>query len=253
VLASGPIYASGTFLAGAGVAVAFAALLVAVLAWRLGTPRRLLVYSLPFSAPMLNPSTRGFHQTQVQVLVDNRPLDDPYSVILRLQNKSRRDITSRDFDQEKPLHFDLGVKIVGHGSKSITEYVVSDTAVDLSPALISAGQILQIVFLTDGAPHVTYSGQLINTAVREGVPDDGLTRRRFLARLAISYSTLFAFVGLIELGGAKGLGQSHTLGVICFVIAVLCYPFAFVMFDRPGAMRRRWMSRLRRARRSILR
>ena len=60
VLASGAFYTSGTFWGGAGAAVALVAIVVSVILWRFGGPRRRLTYSMPVATPLLSSHSPRF-------------------------------------------------------------------------------------------------------------------------------------------------------------------------------------------------
>jgi len=72
--------------------------------------RRRLAYELRAAAPLIQaPMGVGENLT---VVYDGVPLERPYFAELRLINLSRRDIPSSTFDQEMPLRFDLGIKLI---------------------------------------------------------------------------------------------------------------------------------------------
>jgi hypothetical protein len=86
VLASGAFYTSGTFWGVAGVAVAVLAILVSVVLWRLGGPRRVLTYSVPVATPLLRGSPR-FLRGQVEVTLGGLPMKDPCCRLARRQQE----------------------------------------------------------------------------------------------------------------------------------------------------------------------
>jgi hypothetical protein len=101
------------FWAVATFIIAVVAWLVAVLAWRLGAPRRLVTYSVLGTTPPLGGGHwAALRDVQFEVLLNGNPLPDPHVAILRVENRSRRDIRSSDFDREQFLVFNLGAKLV---------------------------------------------------------------------------------------------------------------------------------------------
>ena len=56
---SGSWYASGSFWTGAGVLIAVVAIVITVVLWSIGERRGLIIYSIPVSAPLLQPSWAG--------------------------------------------------------------------------------------------------------------------------------------------------------------------------------------------------
>lgn len=174
MLASEPFYASGTFWAGAGVVVALVAIVITVVLWRLGPPRRVLAYSVLGSTPLLSGDLwPGIHRAWFQVLMDGKPLADPYVTLLRVENHSRRDIRSSDFDQGKPLVFNLGAKFeYATDAGSTIDYKqtlkATDTAITVGPALIRGRQSLHMSIITEGRPSITcLNPPLVGVTVKE--------------------------------------------------------------------------------------
>ena len=112
MLASGPWYASASFWAGAGVLIAVAAIVIAIVLWWIGERRRLVVYSIPVSAPLLNRGGRDMAPPDLEVRFEGQPVADPHVIGLRVESRSRRDIRTTDFDQGTPLTFDIGALIL---------------------------------------------------------------------------------------------------------------------------------------------
>jgi hypothetical protein len=173
-------YASGTFWAIAGVAVALVFGVAAVwVTWWVGNPRRRLVYGMPSVTRLLNDSD-GIAGS-LEVRRDGKVLTDPYVVTLQLANRGRFDIPRSLSDAGTPLRLDVGTPIVEvlKVASSPTEFkrpavVAGDSWVDLGPSLISRGQTVEIVLLADGpAPVLTCPERpLIDVEMRELSDDD---------------------------------------------------------------------------------
>jgi hypothetical protein len=95
---------------------------------------------------------------------------------LRVDNRSRRDIRSADFDQDKPLVFDLGADIVMVGDPGPATFPpetlqADGTKIRFGPTLIPGGASLRCTLITEGAPHLTCQSPLVNVKLREQGPD----------------------------------------------------------------------------------
>lgn len=214
-----PVYDSGTFWAGAGATATIAAIVVSVLLWRLGGPRRLVTYSLDAATPLLNPRFRG----NVQVLLDAVSIARPHMAILRVQNRSRWDITSGDFHSEEPLAFDLGALLVNHAPVpgSTVAYQATSTAITIGPALIRSGQTLEVSVITEGAPHLTCKSDLANVTVKEQAQDYSPSRRR-RAQTAMQLMSFGWFVvGFLNIVGLQAIKTDYTAGIFLVVCSLV--------------------------------
>lgn len=172
--AAGAWYTSSTFLTIAGiVAVVVMGVLGAFVAWRVGAPRKILVYSMPSPTCLVSSESLGPSRADIQVAYQGAELADPYVATLRLDSRSRRDIRSADFDSGKPLVFDLGAEIMavvgatpaGPIAQALT---ITGGTVRLAPLLIRRGTVLRISLLTDGEPQLTCQSPLADVKVEEG-------------------------------------------------------------------------------------
>jgi hypothetical protein len=182
VLASGPFYASGTFWAGAAVAVAVVAIVVAVLLWFLGSPRRLLVYGVVSEAALLTSGARRQVGADLEVTLSGQVLNDPHVILLQVESRSRRDIRGTDFENAMPLMIDLGTPILnlldldtGGRGKPDVKVEVKNTEVAIGPGLIKRGQTIRVNLLTDGPVSVTCAHpQLADVIIKERRSDSRL-------------------------------------------------------------------------------
>ena len=175
--ASTPFYLSGTFWAVAVFAVSLLGIAVAWGIWRLGAPRRLLVYSSPESTSLLTWHAERFALGDVTISHKNRAVRDPYLVLLKVESKSRTDISSDDFDGGKPLVFDFGTRIiapVGRISRRETPvnpeiFSICESTVEIGPCLIHKGPVVFQYFLTEGPPYLDHKSSLKD--VKVAAPD----------------------------------------------------------------------------------
>jgi hypothetical protein len=223
MLASGPWYESGTFWGGAGAVAAFAAIVVSVVLWRLGAPSRVLTYDTPVATPLISDQWHGI-PGELQVTLDERPIGEPYLVVLRIDNKSRRDIRSSDFDQGRPLVADFGVPLIGaswDGTATIALESVrpGEAEISVGPALIPGGQGLRLILITDGEPMLIWQSPLVGVKVREQSPADINWRGNSIVIGTMASTLLFAFGAFAVFGSpAKG---SFATGVVMLVLSVV--------------------------------
>jgi hypothetical protein len=170
VIASGPFYASGTFWAVALFVVAVATLVFTYALWRAGNPRREIVYSTPVVAALLSGAGRVAGD-KIAVTVNGKAVLAPYLVELLIESRSRRDIRSADFDQGKPLVFEVIASCAEltdmRGQVDTGNVHVDGGEITIAPCLIRKGIIARMQFMTDGKPDVRYHSPLVDVSVRE--------------------------------------------------------------------------------------
>jgi len=105
MVASGPLYTSAAVIGWAGVLVVVVSIIAGFLMWRLGIPRRKLMYSAEITS--LIATSRVGPDPKLSVVYDGTAITDPYLISLRLESRSRRDIGNDDFNGGDPLVFDL--------------------------------------------------------------------------------------------------------------------------------------------------
>ena len=105
---------------------------------------------------------------------------DPYLVNLYVESQSRRDISAKEFDSNKPLVFDLGASIVAPVGKLSSKktgtlgddvLTISENTVEISPCLIRKGPMLSLDLLLSGPPHLTHKSPLVDVDVLGGSGD----------------------------------------------------------------------------------
>jgi hypothetical protein len=180
VTVAGQWYASAAFAdTVALIAIALVAMLVgARVAVSTGFPRRRLYWSMPVIAPLLS-APEGMRD-DLELRRNGIPLRDPHLLEVHLASRSRRDISSDDFDSHEPLRLDVGANIVEILRTSSTpatppapDITHDTTALKIGPSLIGKRQRITITVVADGAdPHLTIEARLINVDVREQKPED---------------------------------------------------------------------------------
>jgi hypothetical protein len=201
VLAIGatPWYSSATFWTGAGAAIALLALLVSVVLWFVGSPRRLLVYGLTSDTPLPSSDARSRVGTEpdLQITLSGQALSDPHVASIVVASRSRSDIRSTDFDEGKPLIFDLGAPILklldcNTGGQAMPQIrvAVDGNKVGIGPSLIHRRQVISLDLLIDG-PAVLNCGSpsLADVTIRDGTKDN--VEPRWVSRTAIIPTALF--------------------------------------------------------------
>jgi hypothetical protein len=166
--ASTPWYESATW-GSAGFAVGFIGLVTGFVFYRIGGPRALIEYTMP--TPVALMSSQRAAVPELQVALRGDVLADPYLVQLKV-TLSRRDIKSSDFDQGKPLVFDLGVpviEILASGAADDEPVSHDGHRVLVTPRLMRRRSELSIGILTEGKPKLSCEPPpLANVIVRQG-------------------------------------------------------------------------------------
>jgi hypothetical protein len=190
VALNSPWYSSGTFWAGVGAVAAVLAVIVTIVLWRVGSPRRRLELRILTITPLLSRHGRG---PELSIWAEGAVVSDPYVVIVRLRNRSRRDIRSSDFDQGKFLVLDFQAPIVAlevdGGARLALDSVrwQSDTA-QVGPALIGGRQDIRLTVITDGEPAICWESPLVGVDIESSRRDP-----------------VFRLVGALALAGSGGL------------------------------------------------
>lgn len=168
-LATVPWYTSATLWTGIGVLVAVAAVGVTIILWRIGGPRRMLLYGTPVVTSLLPSDARSTVGGDIQVMFKGQPLTDPHLVTLVVKTRSRRDIANQDFNDGQPLVFNLGVQFVAllsdTAALAVDKLSVEDTTVRIGPCLMRSGMETQLNLLTDGPPNVKCESPLIDVNI----------------------------------------------------------------------------------------
>jgi hypothetical protein len=155
-------YDSAVFWTEACVAAAIVAIIITVLLWYIGTPRRLLIYSLFSDTALLASRVRELTGSDLTVSLHTEILSDPHVVSVRVESRSRRDIRGTDFESDKPLVIDVGTPILKildceTGGTAMPAVCVgtSGSALNIGPALIKRHQVIAVNLLTDAKPQLT--------------------------------------------------------------------------------------------------
>jgi hypothetical protein len=156
-------YQSGLFWAIAAAAIAVIAMPVGVVAaYRSANPKRRLIFGMFNVAPLVGApaGVRG----DLEIRHQGEVVADPQLVTLAIASRSRRDISSDDFDQARPIVLDLGVPITKLIDQSSTAgkvrdvpapvAVVGSTELRIGPGLIRRDHAMTWTLLVDGTPQL---------------------------------------------------------------------------------------------------
>lgn len=205
-LASGALYASGTFWAIAGVAaVLLSTIAIMWITMRAATPKRRLLYSMPVVESLLN--ERSGMPQDIEVSRAGKSLSSPKIVTVELASRSRFDITREAFDGGRPLCLNVRTPIVEclKVSVSPSDRSVPSTKIDgsnllVEPVLIGKCETITFSLLVDGPwPHLEAPEQsLIDVDIR---PAERLEQNRYwrLATIPLSIIIMVAVTATIEL------------------------------------------------------
>jgi hypothetical protein len=172
MIASAQFYTSGTFWT--AVTAIGSLLLVLVTILFLKQPKRLLLYTISEATSVVTSRATGDRVgTKLQVIYGSDTLDDPYITSLHIQIRGRRDIRAADFEQDEPLKFDFGARIVALLPMSeplpLAEKGLraAGTKILIGPTLIRKRATVRIDTLTDGKPDVRCHSPLADVKDRK--------------------------------------------------------------------------------------
>src|SRR5258708_7322616 len=160
---------------------------------------------MPTATPILSRAAAPA-RSDLQVTLRGEIIAEPHVLPIRLESRSRRDIRSTDFDQDKPLVLDVGARIVAvlelkKLSESLPglDIAYEETKVSIGPTLIRRRQTMRFDLLVDGPnPVLTCQSPLVDVTVREQRPDvQALPRWLVTTMRVIIVSSLAAFALLI--------------------------------------------------------
>lgn len=199
VLASGHWYTSSTLLGVTTVVVGVIAILVGLITWRAGTPRRLLVYSMPVVTPVLPEHSLAPRLANIGVEVTHRgkAVENPHLITLDVESRRRHDISSQDFDQGNALVFDVGAPVITpvDGSSQFSSLFdvisIEGSQVKLEPLLIRHGRVFRLSLLTEGTPHLSCQSPLVDVEIRDlDLEYQYLSKRRIIAFVPVFVSLI---------------------------------------------------------------
>ena len=166
-------YASTDFLTVLGIlATVLVGVLTAWISYIVATPRYQLYYSLPLHTSLLAASTNAARK-DIKIFHLDKELQDPHILKVRLISRSRGDIPSSAFDQERPVILDIGIPIVAMlppdgevGRLPKIEY--DGSALKVGPDLIGKRQEMVFTVLADGSDaKLSCESHLVNVRVRK--------------------------------------------------------------------------------------
>ncbi|MFI8221995.1 hypothetical protein [Pseudomonas sp. NPDC085632] len=166
------------------------------------------------SSTSLEPSSKIL---DLQVVLDGKKLEKPYSSSLELVNTGSKTVLSSDFD--KPIEI-----LIGDGAKLVTARITDTTPNDIPAEISLSGNAIQI------APHLSNPKDTISLSViTSGEKPDYSTRGRIAGIQNISYTDLtlpkpnYIRHLMSVINGVAGWG------LLCITVL-----FSFVHFDRPA-------------------
>jgi uncharacterized protein (DUF486 family) len=139
--------------------VSLASLAVAWFTYIASVPKRRITYGMPVSAQLINQSViRSVARPDLRILWSGEELDDPHVVEIDLAYRGRKILRSEDFDQGRPFCIKLrGARIIDLLEKDFNpaedlspKVAVTDTALQVGPALLRRRHAMTFIVLTDG-------------------------------------------------------------------------------------------------------
>jgi hypothetical protein len=215
---------------------AFIAVAVAIIVFWLSNRRRVLLYSTPVVTSLLSTPAPHMAEGDIHVMFKGQPLTDPHLVTLRVESKSRKDISNRDFNADKPLVIRLGTSFAASVSEPtkvpVDKLSIENSDISIGPCLIRRGPVVQLQFVTEGPPHTSYKSELIDIDVRPDNEGYQQLRRRLKRTFRIAIVFTYIFIGVFfnttapHLPPTAGsLSSAHSW--IQYFISALLWPLSF--------------------------
>jgi hypothetical protein len=177
------------------------AAIIAVVAWLTYTTlprfsRKVLMFEHDESVPVINKEILA--AGDLVVTYGGNSLDDPHVVRFKLENIGKADVPTSSFDQETPMRFDFGVRIIAilhtayrPASLVAPSAIFSEQVLSIEPRLIPRGASMEYVLLVDGscggiAPRYALEGVDLEERMT-GTVKNGMTIRQIATYLVIAF------------------------------------------------------------------
>lgn len=220
MLATAHWYTSTGFLTLAGIgATLLAGGVGALITYLVSVPRRQLLYSLQSSTSLLTASPDA--RKDIKVFHIDKELKDPHVIKVSLTSRSRSDIPSDAFDQDRPIILDVGVPIIARlpGDAAADSYSAVDfqgTALRVGPDLITKRQRMNFNVLVDGNNVLLKcEAHLVNVKVREQPPNSESNRLSLGVFSALVVAS--GFIAFADFGTPSGTSVSSLISIVIAV------------------------------------
>ena len=193
--------------------------------------RRVLLYSTPVVTSLLSTDAPHMAEGDIHVMFKDQPLTDPHLVTLRVESKSRKDISDRDFNADKPLVIRLGTSFaapVSEPTKALVDKLsIENSDISIGPCLIHRDLVVLLEFVTEGPPHTSHKSQLIDIDVRLDNKDYQRLRQRQVLTYRIAVVLTYILIGVFFNSTAPHLpspASAHSW--VQYIISVLLWPLS---------------------------
>jgi hypothetical protein len=146
---------------------------------------------------------------QLTVAYDGTKVRDPYLVEFAIVNSGHKDITSKDFDAEKPLRLAVGAKAVAplESSETSNDQPTALLRLDaeageviLGPAKLAVGEVHRLRLLVDGTPYISIiEDPLIDTKIELGESIADRKKSRVVIAALLSVFIILILQGSVAL------------------------------------------------------
>lgn len=191
--------------------------------------RRIITYELLASVPFLR-HVPGLESAGLSVIHNGEKLANPHLLQVQVVSKSAEGIATKDFDQGRPLSFDMGVPVVAllettyHPDQPpLPEVTVTETGLQIRPEIIRSRQEMRFSVLADGPgarlacslnPFLRY--HLKEASTYQARQNHGMKLRQILGWAAVAFLAFYLLTQPAAAGhvvhnileGLRGAGNS---------------------------------------------
>ncbi|WP_426004865.1 hypothetical protein ACPFL9_20390 [Paenarthrobacter sp. NyZ202] len=137
-------------------------------------PRREFSWEVRY-APLVASRVHGL--PKLSVAYDGRAVPNPHLVTIEVASTGRADISSSNFDGQKPVLFDLGVPVLDEVDQDASQsnfsarldFTQNESTIRLAPALLPKQFSFRASYICEGAPRCQPNIELADTNIREGL------------------------------------------------------------------------------------
>jgi hypothetical protein len=220
-----------------GLALGVLGLIVPVALWIADRDHHALSATVVSRAD-LQPQLTGTVPSSVGILVNGRTAVEPYLIVVEIENKGSRPITTRDFETPLTVNFKPAQVLEARAADAQPSSLrprtgMAGSTVAILPLLLNPGDKFRVTALTGGAvPRITTHARIADISAIEVIDNtEGTKRRRsavsmfLVAVLFPAYAALWMTFWLPQKYTLRGWAKALTALACAAAATVLCVEF----------------------------